>query len=509
MRTATLVATLTAPPTPGGDELSTLPACVEWLEVRADLCGGGGSGDVPAALLRQHFRGRLLYALRSHAEGGAFSDAPGERKTRLLEAAKRFDLVELEGARDLSDELLAAIPPSQRLISWHGATDDDVPALGERFAQLSRVPALLYKLVPRAARSGDECAPLALLNALGRTDVIAFASGATGFWSRFIAPRLGAPFVFGALPETDRREAGEPTINQLIADYGLPSLPPLTELYGIVGNPVAHSLSPRLHNAAYRAFAHPALFVPFHVASFADFWREVVSPRSALAALGISVRGLTIASPHKEEALKFIERTPPMVARAGATNICTRRGAEWVADTTDPHGIMQTTRERGIEFQHRRVAVIGCGGAGRAIAAALDEAGAEVTLVNRGHERAAHAVALLKLPFVPLEEFNAAGYSVVVNATPVGRDDHGQPFEAADLREDAAVIDLVYGAEPTPLITRSRALGHVAIDGREVLLAQALRQFQLMTGREMPLPLARETLGYEVANFELSVMSTG
>jgi len=130
--------------------------------------------------------------------------------------------------------------------------------------------------------------------------------------------------------------------------------------------------------------------------------------------------------------------------------------------------------------------VIGCGGAGRAIAAALVKSGAGVTLINRGAERGEHAAALLGLDYVPLPDFDAQSYDIVVNATPVGRDTDEIPFRIERLNNEAVVIDLVYGSRPTPLIGGTRARSQVAIDGRDVLLTQVRHQFQMMTGREMP-----------------------
>src|SRR5205085_1717944 len=124
--------------------------------------------------------------------------------------------------------------------------------------------------------------------------------------------------------------------------------------------------------------------------------------------------------------------------------------------------------------------------AGRAVAAALSHAGARVTLVNRGQERGQLAVQLLGLPFVSLSKFTATGYAIVVNATPVGRDDGEQPFEIEELSADAVVVDLVYGSKPTPLVANTLERGRVVIDGREVLLTQVRRQFRLMTDKKMP-----------------------
>ena len=152
-------------------------------------------------------------------------------------------------------------------------------------------------------------------------------------------------------------------------------------------------------------------------------------------------------------------------------------------------------RERGVQMLRKRAAVIGCGGAGRAMAAALDQCGAGVTLVNRGSERGCLAARLLGLPYVPLREFQAEGYDIVVNATPVGRDDDDIPIQLEQLDDEVVIIDLVYGSKPTQLVNRARTREWVVIDGRDVLMTQVMRQFQIMTGKEMPGNLVRETLG--------------
>ena len=273
----------------------------------------------------------------------------------------------------------------------------------------------------------------------------------------------------------------------------MPAQTSINKIYGIAGDPVSHSLSPRLHNAAYRALGRRALFVPFHVNSFADFWRAMVEDE-ALSSLGISLGGLTVASPHKESALSVAHRISDLARRAGSANLLVRDQNCWKADTTDPDIAFAARAEFGVAMDHRRAAVIGCGGAGRAIAAALVEQNAEVTLVNRGVERGEHASKLLGLQYLPLKDFDPTGYDIVVNATPVGRNDGQTPVEIEKLEKSATVIDLVYGATPTPLVAGVSGNGRVIIDGRDVLLTQVLRQFQMMTGQRMSALLARATL---------------
>jgi len=487
MTEAILIASLTTPPSSSGAEFSTLPKSVGWLEVRSDLIG-----DLDPNWLRQHFPGRLVYSLRSSAEGGTFSESLDQRREHLTNATHGYDLVELEADRDLSPELLAAVPVERRLISWHGPAID-LQDLTAKFSQLSAVPASNYKLVVTARSMRDELTPLRLLKSLNRSDTVAYSVGQLGFWSRLVALQLGAPAIFG-LVANGRVPTMEPTINRLVEDYGLPLLRPIQAIYGIAGNPVTQSLSPQLHNAAYRAINYPALFVPFQVESFSEFWNEVVLS-GVLDTLGLPINGITVVSPHKEAALSTTKMVSPMARQAESANILVRNNGWWLADTTDPEVVSIASNGRSIQMKHKRIAVIGCGGAGRAIAAALNQSGAGVTLVNRGSERGNHAASLLSLPYRPLLGFNAEGYDILVNATPVGRDDDETPFRVENLDQEAVIIDLAYGSRPTPLVANSRASERVTIDGREILLGQVQRQFRMMTGKEMPVRMMRERLG--------------
>jgi 3-dehydroquinate dehydratase / shikimate dehydrogenase len=469
MSDASLIATLYAPP---NGELGALRTAVRGLEVRADL-----AGDLDADWLRDRFAGELAYSLRGRSEGGAFAGSTGERRRRLLAAARRYNLVEV-GEEDKETELLAGIPPAQRLASWSGAVVD-LGGLREAWERLSRIPARLYRLAVRTERPQDSLGVLSWLRALGRRDVTAFATGPAGTWTRLLAPRLGAPVAFGRLAgEADG--TGELTVDVLATDYGLPALRPLERTFGIAGRAIGRSLSPRLHNAAYRELGLPALYLPFQVDGFAAFWREAVA---GLEELGWPLRGLTVTSPHKEEALTLAGEASSLARQAGSANTLLRRRGAWRADTADAQGVVSALLRRRIPLVGREVAVVGCGGAGRAAAAGLLRAGARVTLVNRGHDRGDYASGLLGMPFVPLSAFRAGDFPLIVHATPLAAE---SPFPVADLRRGATVVELVYGANPTPLMLATAAGGGVAIDGREVLKVEVRRQFRLMTGRRMP-----------------------
>ncbi len=486
MQRATLIATLTSPAEPG--ELARLTREADWLEVRADLVG-----DLDPAELRQSFSGKLLYTLRSRVEGGGFAGAEIDRCRRLVWAGSGYDAVDLEGARDGSQEVLAAIPPERRVVSWHGPALD-LDRLTRRFQDLLALPAAVYKLIPEARDAHEGLAPLALLARLRRDDVVAFASGEAGAWTRLLAPRLGKPWVYGSAGG-EPGAAGQPSIRALRRDFGLPALAPVDHVFGIVGHPVAHSLSPRLHNAAYRELGIAAVYLPFDVSVFGDFWLEIVEG-SFLGEIGLDLGGLSVTAPHKGVAMAIAGAVSPLAQSAASANTLVLRDGVWEAETTDAEGVLGPLARLGVSPAGAKAAVVGAGGAARAAACGLLDAGAEVALANRSPERGKSAALQLGVPFVTLDELRPEDFDLMIQATALGRSpDDPFPFDPSRVPENAVVVDLVYRASgPTALVAALDRRGVSTVCGIDVLLAQARRQFRLMTGRDLPESLGRAVL---------------
>src|SRR5262245_57684965 len=271
-RIAAGIVTVTSVTEPSAAALRRLPAEVTALEIRADLVG-----DLDVSRLRRHFPGMLIYALRSVRSGGRGDDHAAARRARLLAAAGRYDIVELEAETDLVPDLLTRIPADQRCVSWRGGPAD-VAALRARFTRISRVPAWLYLLAPVGSSSAAALAPLSLLRTLGRRDVTAFLGGSAGTWTRVLAPWFGASVVFGRMPDALRANGTDPgtptdapTVHQLVGDYGFPALPPLRDLYGIAARATNTTLFLSMFNAAFRRLGLPGLFVPLSVPDAASF----------------------------------------------------------------------------------------------------------------------------------------------------------------------------------------------------------------------------------------------
>ncbi|MGD2134062.1 MAG: shikimate dehydrogenase [Maricaulaceae bacterium] len=267
--------------------------------------------------------------------------------------------------------------------------------------------------------------------------------------------------------------------------------PPVTgaaQVAGVAGWPIAHSLSPVLHNAWIAAAGLDAVYAPFAVRP-----EQAAAAFKSIAALGL--RGLNVTVPHKEAALAAADEATPTAQRIGAANLLTvREDRSLLADNTDAHGFLDGLARAGVQTGERAV-LLGAGGAARAVVAALADAGwRALVIVNRDQAKAAALCALatdLGLPAQALgwdkvaEALNGAG--LVVNATSLGMT--GAPPLEVDLSNVAAggaVYDLVYTPRETALLKAARARGLVAVEGLDMLIGQARPSFEAFFGAAPP-----------------------
>lgn len=421
--------------------------------------------------------------------------APDEAGLAMLQAVEGreavladFDFVRIDLEMLAGGALLEGVPTHRRILQvrWKAKP---LHVLLADFAGLERIGAAFYHIIFESETPADGLLPLLLLKRLGRDDVLAYQDGAEGAWTRILATALGAPAIActdAALPLPD----GALPMSQLVNDYGLPNRPEVEAIMGIAGNPIFRSLSPRLHNAAYRAAGRKALYLPFHVQDYPGFFQGLVNS-ATWQELGMKVEGLTVVSPFKEAGFRLANRVDhPISGITQSCNLVVRRQGQWVADSTDPLAVQAALHQLGVEPKALRVAVIGCGGAGRAAALTLLGAGAEVTMFNRSYERGALAARQLNVDFQLLDTLSPSRFDILVNATPLGKKPGEFPLDPSLVPLASVFIDYAYGEQPTPVIQALRARGVACVDGREVLVIQVRRQYAAMTGEEMPLALA-------------------
>jgi 3-dehydroquinate dehydratase/shikimate dehydrogenase len=410
------------------------------------------------------------------------ADEPA-RRAILREAVRLgFDLVDVE-ARAGFDDVAEAKAGRGLVLSWHDfeGTPQNLEALYRRMAAAG---ADIVKIAA-SARSVEDLGRLlafarkhARARERGRPPLVALAMGPLGVASRILGGRYGAPFTFAA-PSAGREAApGQLPARVLAESYRVRSIGPQTRVYGILGVDILRSVSPAIHNRAFAVRGQDAVYVPLQAESLGAFAR-------ALPALGLS--GFSVTRPYKAEILPCLAACEAEAARAGSVNTVVVKDGALHGSSTDGDGVLVPLR-RHADVPGTRIAIVGAGGAARAAAFAFERAGAHVTLVARRREQAAAAAAATGAEHAALEDLGALRWDVLVNATPLGSGAYPgrTPVSADALRPGTVVFDMVYEPRETPLLRAAHARGCRTIDGLEMLVAQAVGQFQAWTGVPAP-----------------------
>jgi shikimate dehydrogenase len=270
-----------------------------------------------------------------------------------------------------------------------------------------------------------------------------------------------------------------------------------TKIVGIIGDPVAHSLSPAMHNAAFEALKLNFVYVAFHVRR-----TQVRQALTGVRALGIA--GVNVTVPHKEQVIKWLDSISPTARRAGAVNTIVNRDGRLHGENTDVAGFLRALRDDKFRIRGCRALVIGAGGVARAVLAALAEGkAAAVTVANRTVPRARrlaegfHSIAMptIGAPLAILEDRGLlASTSLVVNATSIGL--HGErffPLAHSATPPSCLFVDLIYGRH-TDFLARATRTGRRSLDGSSMLVHQGAAAFRLWTGRAAPVAAMRAAL---------------
>ncbi len=257
-----------------------------------------------------------------------------------------------------------------------------------------------------------------------------------------------------------------------------------TCLFGVFGDPVAHSLSPAIHNQAFARTGINAVYLAFRV-------QDLTSAMAGVRALPLA--GVSITLPHKVAVMDHLDEVDPEARAMGAVNTVVNRGGHLVGYNTDAWGALKALRERGMTPAGKTAAVLGAGGAARAIGYGLVNKGARVLIVNRGAEKGQALARSLGAEFYPLSEFGKLTPDLVINTTSVGMapDSDAMVVDPSGLDPAVVVMDIVYNPVETAFLRSARRAGCQVVDGLAMFVHQGARQFELWTGRKAPLEVMR------------------
>jgi 3-dehydroquinate dehydratase / shikimate dehydrogenase len=438
----------------------------DMIELRLD---GVQDIDVAGALA-----GRTLPAIvtcRPAWEGGRFDGSEEQRRGILYEALDRgAEYVDVEWRAGFTDVI--ASDPRRIVLSSHdfqGVPDD----LAGRAAVMAQTGAGIVKIAIPATRLSDMLALFPVRLAAGDRAVV-IAMGDAGSPSRILAALFASHWTYAG----DAIAPGQIPVSRMLDEFRFHDVVPGIPVYGVVGNNVMHSVSPLMHNAAFRAAHLDGVYVPFLAADFDDF---------LTFADAMKVAGASVTIPFKLDALRAAQNPDALARAVGAANTLRRTAVGWEATNTDVQGFLDPLDAvYPGSLKGSRAAVLGAGGAARAVVIALVSRGVDVTIHARREAQAAEVGAACGAGVGEWPP-SAGSWDLLVNCTPLGgpsaRNESPLPHGPFTGR---MVYDLTYGETESPLLRDARAAGCLTLDGLPMLVAQAERQFEWWTGKKPP-----------------------
>lgn len=426
--------------------------------------------------------------------GGRYRGTVAMQLFHLAEALRAgctwFDL-EIETVRKCPSELLDALLGDGRQLRSAHFFRLMPRDLGRIARELTRGRPDAIKIAAQCGSLEDACK---LMNfASQRKRLIAISMGDVALPVRILSLRSRNGFAYA--PVANATAPGQTSLEDMQSLYRADRLDSRTRVYGVIGDPIAHSLSPALQNAGFAARRMNAIYLPFLVHDLKDFL-------GAIGALGI--RGFSVTLPHKERIMRHLDDCDPLAARIGAVNTVVVRGGKLYGYNTDYVGVLQTL-ERRMPLQGSRVLIVGAGGAARAVAFALAQAGSAVCVCARRKERAKSLAKAVGGEAVARTALRREFFDAIVNATPVGMHpsiEHS-PLEAHELN-CRLVFDTIYRPCVTRLLQLAARRGIDVVSGVEMFVAQGTAQWEIWTGQRAPVDAMRRAVVLALAREEKS-----
>jgi len=259
-----------------------------------------------------------------------------------------------------------------------------------------------------------------------------------------------------------------------------------TSLYGIFGDPVSHSLSPVMHNAAFSHIGYNAAYLAFKV-------KDIGAAVSAIKALNI--KGVSVTIPHKVAIMPFLDEVDEMAEKIGAVNTVVNRDGILTGYNSDWLGAVKALSEK-TDIRYKEAAIIGAGGAARAIGFGLKSEGGKVLIVNRSSDKGEKLARDIGTDFLLLSEFRGDKYDILINTTPLGMTPNIEttPVPKDCLAKNTVVMDIVYNPLKTRLLKEAEDAGCTVIDGLSMFVRQGVFQFELWTEKKAPVEVMREAV---------------
>jgi len=453
-----------------------------FLEFRLDYLPKPGLA-IPKikAFMESHPGTVVIATCRRKAAGGRFRGSMASELDILAKASGA-------GCQLLDVELQTAIKskPAQvqklrgrsaLILSFHDFRG--TKRLDETLQKMLAVQADFYKIVSTATTLSDNVTMIKFLaKESDKHSLIGICMGEQGIISRVLGVRAGSVFTFAALSPDEKTAPGQVTAQELRNVYRIEQVDAATRVYGVAGDPVVHSLSPAIMNAAFRRENVNAVYLTLHAKTLKDLLTCVRE---------IPLHGISVTMPYKEAILKHLDNTDSHTTKIGACNTVVRaQDGKLYGFNTDAAGVVRALERRLPTLEGAKILVLGAGGAARAAVFGLKERGGEVYILNRTAAPAKKLARQARARLAKRADLKKLSFDVIINATPVGlANTRETPLQENEINA-RYVFDMIYDPAETRLLKLARERGAQLIPGIEMFVQQAARQFEIWTGKPAP-----------------------
>jgi 3-dehydroquinate dehydratase / shikimate dehydrogenase len=453
-----------------------------FLEFRLDYLAKPGLALPRIKRFTESHPGTVVIATcRRVSSGGKFKGSIASQLDILSKAAAahcQLVDVELQTTSKCKPEQLQKLRSRAALVlSFHDFRG--TKKLDETLEKMLVYPADFYKVVSTATTLSDNVTMIKFLGRRGdRHSLVSMCMGEQGIISRVLGVRAGSVFTFASATAGEATAPGQVTAQELRNVYRIEQLDAATRVYGVVGDPIAHSLSPTIMNAAFRRENVNAVYLTLHAKTLKDLLTCVRE---------IPIHGISVTMPYKEAILPHLDNTDSHTTKIGACNTVVRaQDGKLYGFNTDASGIVRPLERRLNTLEGARILVIGAGGAARAAVFGLKERGSEVYILNRSAAPAKKLAHRAHARIMKRADLKKLAFDVIINATPVGMGNTREsPLHENEINA-RYVFDMVYDPAETRLLTLAKERGAQVIPGIEMFVHQAARQFEIWTGKPAP-----------------------
>jgi len=463
-------------------EMSLASKCADIIELRIDYIPELQDAE---KCIKESLKCKtkpVIVTNRPEREGGKFSGSERDR-LRLLQKAIDLGADYIDVEYDSIKQIVRR-KDCKVIISCHNFKETPQD-LSKIYNDICQHKPDIVKIVTYANDITDNIRIFELLNT-ANIPIISFCMGELGHISRILTRKFGGLLTFASLEGGKESAPGQLTVDELSKTYHFKNINKETKLYGVIGNPVSHSMSPVIHNASFTEKGLNNVYVPLKVTNIGTFIKEYRE---------IDFQGFSVTIPHKESVLPFLDTVEHTTEKIGAINTIVRQDGKLTGYNTDCIAALMaldnSLRETGSTLNDKKVSIVGAGGVARAIAFGLGEKGCDITIYNRTIERAEKLSNDVKCRFKRFEEINNLNSDILINTTPIGMfpEVDRTPVPENVLKEGMIVFDAVYNPIETKLLRDARERGCHTVNGLTMFINQAAEQFRLWTNIDPPVEL--------------------